>query len=164
MSVEQILSVVVGLASLTVAWYFVWTGRSAQRKSQRLAAQYRLYERRDVVIRLAATGEIDPNSDMFTGLVDLINVVIGLDRDADYQFFAWLKQAAASSEARSAADEMLQEACPGLTREDVDKLLVSVGQAIEAAICANSRMMRLELISAKPVQPRQTPKNVGSIG
>jgi hypothetical protein len=167
MTTELLLSVTLGLGFITVGVYFLWRAGSDRRRQARLQAQYGLYAARDHVIRMAASGKLNPESDLFAGLVDWINVVIAFDNHADFDFYRWLIKTGITERARDNATRMVTEAVgPNFHEDEVTDLVEMVGTAVHNAICANSRMVRLfSKIGTFDgnTTPEPMPMNIGSV-
>lgn len=170
MTTELLLSATLGLAFITVGLYFVWRADRERRRQARLQAQYGLYAVRDRIIRMAAAGKLRPDSDLFAGLVDWINIIIGLDDQADFRFHRWMVRIALKEDrARDNAARMVSEAVgPNFHEDEVLKLIAEVGAAVHAVICANSRMFRIlakagTFDGSQEPEPEPEPENVGSV-
>ncbi len=167
MTTELLLSATLGLAFITVGVHFVWRADRERRRQARLKAQYELFAVRDRVIRAAASGKLHPDSALFAGLVDWINIVIRLDDQADLHFYRWMRRTAMKEGARNSAATMVAEAIgPRFHEDEVRKLVAEVGKAIYTAICANSRMLRIASRTAAfdgDKAPEPLPAYVGSV-
>lgn len=165
MTTELLLSATLGLTSITLGLYFVWSAFRERKRQALLQAQYDLYAVRDRIVRLAAEGKLDPESDLFAGLFDLVNMVIGLGGHAGFHFHHSMI-AAANEQAHEDIAQMMSEAVgPDMREDEVAQLVTDVGNATFSVICANSRIVRvmtaIETFNSEPDIPAQP--QVGSL-
>jgi hypothetical protein len=140
----EVLSLVLAVSIALITCALLSEAWRALHRARRLKYRYALYAHRDHLIRLGASGTIDPESAAFQKTLAGVNVLLNLNDQIGLEFFRLAEDLASEERHAELAQKSRSELreLPEDQREALEAMQMLIGRATVDLLCHNSRIVR----------------------